>query len=117
MQATPHTDPTTLRLPASLHALAAMAGLLERLERQPRQASAAQYRGVAQQVSQLLTEAEPGAALDALIALAPATAELYENLQYVHAGLCRSPMQAALNAELAATAALAKFSRPRPQMP
>lgn len=111
MQATPHSDPKVLRLPASLHVLAAMAALLERLEREPRQASAAQYRGVAQQVSQLLAAAEPGDGLDALLALAPATAELYENLQYTHAGLCRSPLEAALNAELAATAALGRAAR------
>jgi hypothetical protein len=98
--------PTTLRLPASLHALAAMAGLLERLERTPRQASAEQYRAVVQRVQALLAAAEPGAALDALLQAAPATAELYENLQYTHAGLCRSPLEAALNAELAASAAL-----------
>lgn len=100
---------TNLRLPASLHVLAAMGALLERLERQPRQASAAQYRSVAQQVTQLLEQAEPGPALDALLAALPATAELYENLQYRHAGLCRSPLEAALNAELAASAALAKL--------
>lgn len=101
--------PDTLRLPASLQVLAAMGALLERLERQPRQASADQYRGVVQQITQLLGQAEPGPALDALLAALPATAELYENLQYRHAGLCRSPLEAALNAELAASAALAKL--------
>ncbi|MFY9509618.1 MAG: hypothetical protein WAQ05_01415 [Rubrivivax sp.] len=106
-----NADPSTLRLPASLQVLAAMASLLERLEHQPRQASASQYRGVVQQITQLLAEAEPGPALDALLGAAPATAELYENLQYQHAGLCRSPMEAALNAELGTAAALAKFSR------
>lgn len=104
-------DPTTLRLPAKLHALAAMAALLERLEGQPRQASAEQYRGVVQQVTALLAEAEPGEMLDALLGAAPATAELYENLQYRHAGLCRSPLEGALNAELAATAAIARAAR------
>jgi len=111
MQADHPTRPDTLRLPASLHVLAAMAALLERLEREPRQASAAQYRGVAQQVSQLLAEAEPGAMLDALLAVAPATTELYENLQYTHAGLCRSPLEAGLNAELAASAAITRAGR------
>lgn len=107
-------QPGTLRPPTHLHVLAAMAALLERLEREPRQASAAQYRAVVRQVSRLLAEAGPGDALDALLALAPATAELYENLQYSHAGLCRSPLEAGLNAELAATAALARAAaRPR----
>jgi len=102
-------DPTTLKLPARLHALAAMSALLERLENQPRQASAEQYRGVVQQVQALLAEAEPGPMFDALLGAAPATAELYENLQYQHAGLCRSPLEAALNAELAAVAAIGRL--------
>ncbi len=98
-------------LPSSLRALAAMAALLERLEREPHTpggASADQYRGVVRQVSELLAQAEPGPALDMLLAAAPATAELYENLQYGHAGLVRAPLEAALNAELAATAAIAR---------
>jgi hypothetical protein len=99
---------TPLRLPARLQTLAAMALLLERLENQPRSASAEQYRGVVAQINTLLAAAEPGEALDALLRAAPATAELYENLIYAHAGLCRSPLEASLNAELAATAALAR---------
>jgi hypothetical protein len=100
-----------IRLPARLQTLAAMALLLERLERQPRSASAEQYRSVVDQIKTLLAAAEPGAALDALLKAAPATAELYENLIYAHAGLCRSPLEAALNAELAASAVLAKARR------
>ncbi len=100
-------------LPGRLHSLAAMAGLLERLDRRPRQASAEQYRSVAQQVAALLTQAEADADLDALLAVAPATAELYENMRYEIAGLCRAPLEAALNAELAATAAIAKARRTR----
>lgn len=96
----------TVRLPARLHALAAMAALLERLERQPRSASAEQFRGVVQQIRELLVEAEGDESLPALLAIAPATAELYENLHYEHAGLCRSPLEDALNAELAASATI-----------
>jgi hypothetical protein len=95
-------------LPARLQTLAAMAGLLERLDRQPRRASAEQYRSVARQVAALLAEAEPDALLQMLLDVAPATAELYENMHYEIAGLCRAPLEAALNAELAATAAIAK---------
>jgi len=102
---------TTLRFPARLHALAAMASLLERLDGQPRQASAEQYRAVARQINDLLADAEPGAMLDALLSMAPATAELYENIQYAYAGLCRSPLDTASDAELAAKAAITKASR------
>jgi hypothetical protein len=95
-------------LPARLNSLAAMAGLLERLDRQRSTASAEQYRSVARQVSLLLAQAEPDAFLQALLNMAPASAELYENLRYDVAGLCRAPLESALNAELAATAAIKK---------
>jgi len=36
----------------------------------------------------------------------PAVAELYENLHYEHAGLCRSVLETSLAAELAARAAI-----------
>jgi hypothetical protein len=101
--------------PTALRPLAAMAVLLERLERvTPRKASAEQYREVVQRVSEMLTEAEPGDALNALLAVAPATAEVYENLQYAHAGLVRSPLDAALAAEQAAVAAIARARRIAP---
>ena len=100
--------------PAALHDLAAMAVLLERLERQPRKASAEQYREVVQRVGQLLADAETGDALNALLAVAPATAELYENQQYAHAGLVRSPLDASLAAEKAAAAAIAQARRNTP---
>src|SRR5262245_54113029 len=109
------STPTRSAVPARLHDLAAMAALLERLDNAPRAgegASADQYRDVVGQVTHLLTQAEPGAALDALLEVAPATAELYENLQYAYAGLCRSPLEPALDAELAARAVIAKARKP-----
>ena len=105
-----HTD-TPLRLPARLHNLAAMASLLEKLERQPLSASAAQYRDVVGRVSSLLAEAESDAFLHALLDIAPATAQLYENLNYRLAGLCRSPLEAASAAELEAAAVLKSVMR------
>ena len=100
-----------VRLPARLQTLAAMAALLERLENQRTSASADQYRRVALQINTLLAAADPGDDLDKLLAVAPATAALYENQQYAHAGLCRAPLEAALNAELAAAAAIDKARR------
>ncbi len=102
MQAEPHV------LPARLHSLAALAALLERLENQPLKASAGQYRGLVQQITSLLAEAETDTHLHALLTAAPATAALYENLHYQHAGLCRAALPIALQAELAATAAIAR---------
>ena len=98
-------------LPARLHTLAALAGLLERLEAGPSSASAAQYRGVARQVSALLAQAEADEHLALLLNAAPHTAALYENLHYDVAGLCRSPLEAALNAELSAAAAIGRARR------
>ncbi len=99
---------TRPRRQAGLQSLRALAALLERLEGLPRQASAAQYLRVARQVVALLQQAEPGDDLDALLAAAPATAELYENLRYAQAGLCRTPLDDALQAELAATALIGR---------
>ena len=102
------TTTTSLRVPLQLQTLAAMASLLQRLDATPRSASAQQYRDVALQVRRLLGEAEPGALLDSLLAAYPASAEVYENLNYAHAGLCRSPLESGLNAELAARESLRK---------
>ena len=97
---------------ARLQSLASLAGLLERLEHQPGSASAEQYRGLVRQLSGLLAEAEPGPALDALLEAAPALATLYENLHYAHAGLCRTPLEQGLQAELAARDLIRKARLP-----
>jgi hypothetical protein len=97
--------------PTRLSDLAAMAALLERIERQPGVTSPAQYREVARRIEALLAGAEPGPALDALLAIAPATSLLYENLHYAHAGLCRSSLEAALGAEVAAAQAIERARR------
>ncbi len=100
-------------LPARLHPLAAMANLIERLDRAPLRASAEQYRGVAQQITRLLQQAEPDQFLDAILRASPAASMLYENLRYERAGLCRAPLEVALNAELAASAAIGRARQPR----
>ena len=38
----------------------------------------------------------------------PTVSELYENLNYAHAGLCRSPLETGLAAEVAARAAISR---------
>jgi hypothetical protein len=86
--------------------LALMARLLARLEHSRVPVDAAQYRAVAQHLAEALAQAEPGPSLQALLDTHPAAAELYENLNYRHAGLCRSPLDQALRAEMAAQAAI-----------
>jgi ferritin-like metal-binding protein YciE len=86
--------------------LVMLARMLERLDRSAVAVDPQQYRGVVEHLSELLLSVPHDAALEAVLAASPATAELYENLQYQHAGLCRAPLEAALNAELAARAAI-----------
>jgi hypothetical protein len=93
-------------LPARLHTLAAMAGLLERLEAAPSSASAEQYRSVAQRVHDLLVNVTPDEHLHRLLQAAPHTADIYENLRYEMAGLCLHPLDTALAAELTAGSAI-----------
>ena len=93
-------------LPARLHTLAAMAGLLERLEAAPRSASAEQYHSVAQRVRELLVDVTPDEHLHRLLQAAPHTADVYENLRYEMAGLCLHPLDTALAAERAASSAI-----------
>ena len=93
------TSDTQIRIPARLHALAATAMLLERLEQMPRSASAAQYRAVVRQLDTLLDEAEDEPSLQPLLDGLPGLAELHENRHYAAAGLCRSPLDRAVQAE------------------
>jgi hypothetical protein len=90
-------------VPKNLYMLARM---LERLDRSTVAIDAQQYQGVVEHLIEELRAAPHDAGWDAILEASPATAELYENLQYQHAGLCRSPLEIGLNAELAARAAI-----------
>ncbi len=92
----------TRTLPESFRVLLTLAQLMERMERRLVPMAADQYRSVVAHLSKELAEVPPGEDLDFLLQAFPATAELYENLQYAHAGLCRSPLDASLEAELQA---------------
>ena len=76
-----------------------LAELLERLERSAVPVGADQYRSVVQHLVIELGVAEPGSALRELLDAHPAAAELYENVNYQYAGLCRSALDASLAAE------------------
>jgi len=92
--------------------LVTLARMLERLDCSTVAVDPQQYRAVVEHLSDVLRAVPHDAALDAVLEASPATAELYENLQYQHAGLCRSPLEAGLNAELAARAAIDKARLP-----
>ena len=91
------TQPQALK--ANLMVTHVLAELLERLERSPVPVGAGQYQLVVQRLKNQLTLALPGDALQALLETHPAAAELYENVNYQYAGLCRSSLDASLAAE------------------
>ena len=88
-----------------------LADLLERLERSAVPVGAEQYRSVVQHLVSELGDVEPGKALGALLDSHPAAAEVYENVYYQHAGLCRSALDASLAAELQAKEVLDRAMR------
>jgi hypothetical protein len=101
----------TRTLPERFRVLLTLSQLLQRLERNVTPTSADQYRSVVTHLSTELAEAEPGEDLNILLDTFPATAQLYENLQDAHAGLCRSPLDASLDAELQAQQAIRRLQR------
>ena len=88
-----------------------MAQLLERMERGGRP-DADQYRMVVRRLAAELSRVEDVATLDALLEAHPAAAQVYENLNYQHAGLCRSLLDASLAAEISARTAIARAMQP-----
>jgi 2-methylisocitrate lyase-like PEP mutase family enzyme len=97
---------TQVQIPARLTVVATLAQLLQRLEVSRVPVDPQQYRSVAQRLADALKAVPSDTALDAILGVYPAAAELYENLQYQHAGLCRAPLEASLNSELQARDAI-----------
>lgn len=91
-----------------------LAQLLERLERSRVPVGAAQYRAVVQHLLQELESLHDAPELGAFLDLYPATAELYENTAYAHAGLCRSSLEFSLQAELRAREVIERVKRRPP---
>ena len=102
----------TLQAPSRVAAV--LAQLLERLDASRVPVDAHQYRTVATRLAGLL--ADPEVDWGPLLAQSPAAADLYENLHYAEAGLCRSPLEAATPAEMAARDAIAA-ARAQPAAP
>lgn len=102
---------TVIHIPAHLQALAATAVLLERLDRLPRSASAGQYRALVRQLDQLLDDASDDPSLGPLLESLPSLAEVHENRHYAEAGLCRSPLDEATEAELLARELMERVKR------
>lgn len=99
---------TAQPLSAPMRTAITLAELLQRIEASAQPIGASQYRRLVRHLAQLLDALPPSASLNALLESFPAAAALYENQRYDVAGLCRSPLEASLNSELAARATLDK---------
>ncbi len=97
----------TLQNPTQTTAI--LAQLLERLDASRVSVDAHQYRTVVERLTQALADSEVDWA--PLLAQSPAATEIYENLHYADAGLCRSPLEGATAAEMAAREAIQHASR------
>lgn len=85
-----------------------LAQLLERLEHSAVPVGPEQYRSVVMHLVDQFRDSAPGAELGQLLDAYPAASQVYENLNYQHAGLCRSALDASLAAELAAKTAIGR---------
>ena len=88
-----------------------LAQLLEKLEHSAVPVGAEQYRSVVEHLVHEFEDVEQGAELGRLLDAYPAAAEVYENLNYQYAGLCRSALDASLAAEIGAREAIARAMR------
>ena len=104
-------SPTFAAQRSNLETVVALAGLLERVERSGVAIAADQYQVLVQRLQRALGAELPVGALVAVLGAHPASAELYENLNYAQAGLCRSSLEPAIAAEQQARQALARAAR------
>jgi hypothetical protein len=102
----------TSQSPADLTVVFMLSRLLQRMEAASA-VDAQQYRSVVDHLAAEFEKLPLDQRLDALLKAHPAAAEVYENVNYRHAGLCRSPLQASLNGELLAAQVLARASAGR----
>ncbi len=100
-----------LTVPNELLSLARLAQLLQALEGQGRAADPHQYQLLVRKLSAELQEHQGHEALPGLLDHLPAAAEVYENLQYGHAGLVRAPLEMSLASELAVRGVLERVRR------
>lgn len=104
-------QPTTrIEIPPRLVTLFTLAQLLERFDRSST-VDATQYQSIVQKLIIELKRIETDETLKRLMDVFPALSELYENLTYEAAGLCRSNLEASVQSEAAARAVLEKAMR------
>jgi hypothetical protein len=98
-----------LAVPNELLPLVRLAQLLHALEGQL--VDPHQYRVLVQKLTAELATHQAHEALPGLLDHFPAAAEVYENLQYGHAGLVRAPLEMSLTSELAVRELLDRVRR------
>ncbi len=86
-----------------------LAAMLQKLEMSAVPVDPAQYRSVANRLATVLASIPLDAKIDQILSAYPSAAELYENIQYEHAGLCRSPLEASVSSEQFTRKMLAQF--------
>ncbi len=96
---------------ARLETLIALSRLLGRVESDPAQVGADQYRTLVRQVTNALDTELPDDALHAVLGAYPATATLYENLHYAHSGLSRTSLERSVQSEMAAGQLLDRIAK------
>ena len=103
--------PRTESLRTQFETLIALARLLERVEASPVGVGADQYRALVGQIKATLVVPLPPAPLHAVLSAHPATAEIYENMNYEISGLSRSSLERSVETEMLATQLLHQISR------
>jgi hypothetical protein len=106
-----------MQSPARLAVAVLLSQLLERLDRSVEPVGAEQYRSVVRHLKEEFDELGSERALSALLDAFPSAAELYENLNYQHAGLCRSPLALSLSSEQQALALITRVRRAAGKQP
>jgi hypothetical protein len=104
---TPNVD----SIKSSLQTVIALARILERVEHSAAAVNADQYQVIVARLKSALTEGLPEDALQAVLGAYPSTAELYENMHYVHSGLSRASLERSVSSEMLATRVLARAAR------
>ena len=88
-----------------------LAQLLQRLDCSAAPVGAQQSRSVARHLAEEFEELGTDPGLSPLLDAFASAAELYENLNYQHAGLCRSPLELSLGSEQQARALIERVRR------
>src|SRR5690554_6919563 len=89
-----------------------LAALLERLDNSQVPVDGTQYRSVVLHLEHELKLLPADGGLDVLLDSHPSAAQVYENLNYAHAGLVRSSLESSLRAEQLARTAIQRVMRP-----